>query len=166
MIDPNSPNQNHQSQQNLKGNSAAVQSQAVSQNESFVDPNLHNNQLSVAKPEFGPMPDSDLSNNKSMENQPIIEQSGEFAEPEVAGEVKDMIKVKRDFPDLDHGAKNAGVAERIPTGPVYGSLPQDLKSAQMQYEEKPTSSADKWRALEAIKNLSRSLLGQPKSSEA
>jgi hypothetical protein len=71
-----------------------------------------------------------------------------------------MIKVKKDFPDLDQNAKQAGVTETIPSGPVYGNFPSDLTSAQAQYDEKSPSSSDKWRALEAIKNFGRNLLGQ------
>ncbi len=167
MIDPINPNQN---QQNPVNNTAPAVPAQPAQNqvpaEDQQDFNSVNAGVSSARPEVGPVIDSGPAENQNFESQPIIEQSGEFSDPNVGGEVKDMIKVKKDFPDLDHDAKNAGVTETVPTGPVYGNLPADLQSAQLQYKEKPVTSADKWRALEVIKNLGRNLIGQSKPSEA
>jgi len=167
MIDPINPNQNQQNQVTKPG---PVQPQAPVQVPTPANDQQVFNSVNVgassAKPELGPVGDANFSENQSVEDQPMVEQSGEFTSPAVGGEVKDMIKVKKDFPELDRAAKNAGVTETVPSGPVYNNLPQDLQSAQLQYNEKPVTSSDKWRALEAIKNFSRNLIGQPKPNEA
>lgn len=168
MIDPN--NQNNQNNQALPVDGNLISNQQP-QNQGYVpndqqsDSNNTNHNISSGKPELGPLVDANANENQDFENQPIVESSGEFADPNVGREVKDMVKVKKDFPEIDDSAKQAGITETIPTGPVYGNFPTSLATAQADYDKKPSTSADKWRALEAIKALGRNLLGQTKASE-
>lgn len=162
MIDPVNPNQN---QQNSANNQTPAAPQAPASDQQVFN-SVNVGGASSAKPEVGPVVDTAVSEKQDFETAPVVESAGEFVDPNVGGEVKDMVKVKKDFPDLDSGAKSAGVTETIPTGPVYGNFPASLQAAQAQYDEKPASSSDKWRALEAIKNFGRNLLGQTNPSEA
>lgn len=104
------------------------------------------------------------SNIDKIEN--YVEDSGEYQEPEVDTQAKNVVKVKRDLPEIDDEARRAGVDHSVPKGPNYSfeNAFKDEQEAKLEFEKGDTSSANTFRALEFIKNIKRGLLGSVKTS--
>ena len=80
-------------------------------------------------------------------------------EPQVSEDVKDYIQVKKDFPEIDQTAKQAGVSKSIPDAPDYGNLPTDQNIAHQIVKTADVNKSDPWRALIAIKEFAKGLFG-------
>lgn len=95
-----------------------------------------------------------------------IEDSSEHREPQIDNQVKNVVKVKRELPEIDTEAKNAGVDHSIPTGPNYSfkNAFRDEQDAKEKFEKGDTTSANTFRAIEFIKNIKRGLLESVKTS--
>ena len=95
-----------------------------------------------------------------------VEDSGEHQEPKVNNQVKNVVKVKRDIPEIDEDARRVGVEHSIPKGPNYSykNSYKDERQAKQEFEKGDIASANTFRALEFMKNIKKGLLGALSSS--